>query len=347
MVGQASQIVHESETQRQFVRLQMPAQISFNNVRYSIKDLSSGGLGIFNLDPAPKKGEKLEFELILPFMDFALDITLKAEVIHADKKNKITGCRFVDVNQNQVSILNHVIKAFMAGDIVSGEEILNVVSRENFVNVRKHKQDEKESIAQKVKLYGIYGALALATVFLGFFIFNNILDRMFVVKSANGHVSAQIVQILAPSSGTFSSALPSGKASVTKGELIGVINNTTTSTAVNVISPCDCFIKEKSVIESTYIIESSNLYSLVPQRAKITIESMVPMGDASRLRIGTSAVIRIAGSGMEIEGEVTNVMRSNEATAIGALPQSVVTIEPKEAITLDQVDRPAFVEFYL
>lgn len=67
MVVQSNQIVHESETQRQFVRLQMPAQIQVDNVRYNIKDLSSGGLGIKDLLPTSKKGTTLDIDLILPF----------------------------------------------------------------------------------------------------------------------------------------------------------------------------------------------------------------------------------------------------------------------------------------
>lgn len=341
------QIVHESEAQRQFVRLQMPAQIQMNNVRYSIKDLSSGGLGIFGLEPAPKKGEVLEFELILPFMDFALDIKLKAEAIHIDKKNKLTGCRFTDVNQNQVSILNHVIKSFMAGDIVSGSEILNVVSRENFVNVRKHGADATPSTGAKIKQYGVYGLLALATLALGFFIFNNILSNMFIVKSANSQVSAQTMSVLAPTSGVYTPIIAKGVGTVDQGEAIGTLNNAATGLSLKVLSPCDCFIREAKAVENAYFAEGDTLFKLIPRQSNVLIESFVPMADASKIKMGTTAIIRIAGSGMEIEGKVTDIKAGNDIPLIGELQQSLITILPNKPLSADNIDRPAFVEFHL
>ena len=341
------QIVHESEAQRQFVRLQMPAQIQMNNVRYSIKDLSSGGLGIFGLDPVPKKGETLEFELILPFMDFALDIKLKAEAIHIDKKNKLTGCRFTDVNQNQVSILNHVIKSFMAGDIVSGSEILNVVSRENFVNVRKHGGGASESKGAKIKQYLIYSMLALATVALGFFIFNNILSNMLIIKSANSQVSAQTINVLSPAAGVYSPLIAAGAGTVAKGATIGTITNAASGVSVKVISPCDCFIRETQAVANGYFAEGSSLFSLIPRQSNVMIESFVPMAEASKIKIGTSAVVRIAGAGIEIEGEVIDMKAGSDVALIGEQPQSLVTIKPNKPLSADNLNRPAFVEFHL
>jgi len=351
IVGQTNQltdqIVHESEAQRQFVRLQMPAQIQMSNIRYSIKDLSSGGLGIFGLDPAPKKGETLEFELVLPFMDFALDIKLKAEAIHVDKKNKLTGCRFIDVNQNQVSILNHVIKSFMAGDIVSASEILNVVSRENFVNVRKHGAGAESSKGAKLKQYGIYTLLALATVGLGFFIFNNILDNMLVIKSANSQVNAQTMSVLAPASGVYTPLIAAGAGTVDKGATIGSITNAASGVSVRVVSPCDCFIRESTAIGNGYFAEGSSLFTLIPRQSNVMIESFVPMADASKIKIGTSAIVRIAGAGIEIEGKVIDMKAGTNVALIGEQPQSLITIKPSKPLSADNMDRPAFVEFHL
>jgi len=141
-VPNTNQITHESETQRQFIRLQLPAMVKINDNRFTIKDLSSGGMAIRDIGKDFKKGQNLDIILILPFADFSLDIELKAEILYIDQKTKTAGCRFIDLKQNQTSILNHVVRSFIAGDLMNGDDIINVVSRENFVNVRNHSHND-------------------------------------------------------------------------------------------------------------------------------------------------------------------------------------------------------------
>lgn len=347
MVVQSNQIVHESETQRQFVRLQMPAQIQMDNVRYNIKDLSSGGLGIKDLLPTSKKGKTLDIDLILPFVNFSLDINLKAEVVHVDKKTGVTGCRFTDVSQSQLSILNHVIKAFMAGDVVGGDEILSVVSRDNFVNVRKHGSNAEKTTGQKLKQYFIYGLIALATILLGFYIFNNMMNRIFLITSSNSQVQGAKIEMNSPISGIYKTSLPQGAATVKQGQQMGAIQNTVTMTAIPVISPCDCFIEDARVLENAYVAEGTALFTMIPKAGDINITSFISMEDAGRINLGTSALIRVSGTGMEMEGTVTDIRVSNKPANIGEPAQTIVTIKPSEKLSADQINRPAFVEFKL
>src|SRR5688572_1915779 len=107
------QIVHESETQRQFIRLQMPAQVDTNGQRYSVNDLSAGGCAIRDINESLKRGDRLNLKLILPFSDFALDVALEAQVQHYDSNLKVAGCSFINLNAGQVSILSHVMKSFI------------------------------------------------------------------------------------------------------------------------------------------------------------------------------------------------------------------------------------------
>ena len=84
----AQQIVHESETQRQHVRVHLPAQIEFANKSYDVSDLSAGGLSVRNVEGSFAKLQHISFVLILPFTDLKLYINLDAQVQYHDAANK-------------------------------------------------------------------------------------------------------------------------------------------------------------------------------------------------------------------------------------------------------------------
>ena len=69
-MNQAQQIVHESETQRQFIRLQLPAVAVIDGERFTVKDLSSGGMALHDMPKSMKNREVLNLTLVLPFCRF-------------------------------------------------------------------------------------------------------------------------------------------------------------------------------------------------------------------------------------------------------------------------------------
>ncbi len=349
-MNNTAQITHESETQRQFVRLQLPATADINGNRFTVKDLSSGGMAIRDIDNAASKGDILDLTLILPFADFSLDIDIKAEIQHVDKKTNIAGSRFIDLNSNQVSILNHVIKSFMAGDIVGANDLLNVVSRENFVNVRKHSANESNSLSDKIKKYGVYGFVIVATLLLASFIVGNIMEKLFIVKTPHGYVQANTISILNPYSGNYQTALAVGAISVKKGQVIGTIQTSQpdgTITANNIVSPCDCFIKSRSVLEGEYKPKNAPLFTLLPQESDITINAKVRVEDIHRLDIGTKAVAIVSGVNDSYKGTITDIITNQTPVIAGQEAMALVIIQPDQKIKNDLVDRPAFVEFHL
>ncbi len=345
-----AQIVHESETQRQFVRLQLPATTDIKGQRYTVKDLSSGGMAIRDIDKAVSKGEVIFLTLILPFPDFALDIEIKAEIQHIDKKTNVAGARFIDLTPNQISILNHVIKSFMAGDIVGTNDLLNVVSRENFVNIRKLNEEKSSTAIEKVKRYGIYGLVILATLLLGSFIINNIMEKLFIIKTPYGYVQVDTYAVLSPASGIYESALPVGAIGVKKGQIIGTVKTPAGDdnfTAYNVISPCDCFIVESSVLENEYKPQNADLFTLIPQESDINIRAEIPVEEIHRLNIGTKAVVSISGVPQDYKGTVVDILSNQNSDIPEEKTKAVVIIKTQQKIKNDVISRPAFVEFKL
>lgn len=349
-------IIHESETQRQFIRLQLPAHADINGNRYTVNDLSSGGMSVRDAGKVFQTGNILDIVLVLPFADFALDIDLKAEVQHIDKKSDIAGCRFVDLNANQISILNHVIKSFMSGDVIGANDVINVVSRENFVNVRKHQANQSENTSTRVKRYGIYALIICAIFFLSSFIINNIIEKLFIIKSPFGQVSAQTIDIVSPQPGTFKSALTAGVKSVKQGQVIGYIDipnggalleNETASVSLKIISPCDCFIAEQFILDGEYRPQDTTLFKFINQKSDVTIQTKVKINNIHRLNVGAEAVINISGVSDAVKGQITNIIIDETPALSTQETMGIVMIKPNTTLPIDLIDRPAFVEFHL
>src|SRR4051812_13042787 len=112
----APQVVHESETQRQHVRLPLPARAEIEGKDHEIKDLSSGGVAVRDVAGTYARGQRLPLRLKLPFGSFSMDINVESEVQHFNAKDKVVGCLFINLSADHIALLNYVLKAFIAGD---------------------------------------------------------------------------------------------------------------------------------------------------------------------------------------------------------------------------------------
>ena len=353
MTDQAK-IVHESETQRQFVRLQLPAMAEIEGTHYPVKDLSSGGMAIRDFAKFTKKGKILDLTLLIPFSDFTLDISLKAEAQYIDKKNGTCGCRFIDLTSNQIAILNHVITSFMSGNMIGGEDIIHIVSRENFVNVRNHKTDAPLTLTEKAKKYTAYGFITFLTLILSLFILNNLFDKLFTLKTPHAYVAAKEIIILSPVSGTFTSRINSNLKTIKAGQIIGYINTNSplphgqTQSQTPVISQCDCFILKRNIIEKEYRPENAPLFTLIPQKKDINIVAIIPIDKVHQLQIGTEAQVNLSATKRMLRGIITNIKKNNDPMqSANTEPTARVTITTKKALALDEINTPAFIEFLL
>lgn len=335
-----AQIVHESETQRQFIRLQLPAHVEINGARYDVKDLSTAGLALRNIDKDFKKGQSHAINLFLPFADFTLDIDLKIEVQYIDKKLEVAGCRFIDLSQNKISILSHVIRAFMTGDIIKGDKILSVVARDNFVNVRKHNEDYTATAFEQFKKYSIYAFIGLAIISLSSFIIGNVLNNLFVIKSAEAQVYAPTIEIISPASGTYINTLADNAKTVTKGQLIARIND------IKIQSPCNCTITQRFILLEQYIAQDTKILNLISRDTPTLIKARVSIEDVHNLEMNGNALIQISGQKEKIKGKIQNILIEDESIIL-TTPKASVYIKTEQALPIELLNTPAFVEFYL
>ena len=201
------QIVHESETQRQYVRVPIPARVTINNREFTVKDLSSGGLGIANIEGEFEKGGTLPLTLTFPFPDFALDMNLDTQIQNYAPDEKLLGARFINLNPAQISTVNTIVRAFISGEVVSTNDILDVTKRNDFVSLRQHKPNAPKAsgplgIGRNIGAFTLITLLGLGALYI---IFQNIYASSFVISSNLGVVktetlplSAKVMELVQP-----------------------------------------------------------------------------------------------------------------------------------------------------
>lgn len=357
------EIVHESEAQRQYVRLALPAYAEIAGSRYTVKDISTGGMGVTGVEGNFAAGQILATRLVLPFVDFTLEVSVDIQVQHFERENKFLGCRFVNLSANQVSILNHVIKAFIAGDVVSAGDLLSVTGRDNFVKVRKARagaQSAGISIARQLPGILLITALGLAAAGL---IFSNIYNRLFVLKSSQGVLVGPVVEVKAESEGTLKFLVSTDTVTVKPGQPLAAIVGTPAANALPgasqppgyvIKSPCECFLSRNKAQSGEFLAVGTPVLTLIPVTAEPIVTVALEPQHGSRVPLNGEALVTVAGIDGKIPGRVLSV-ESNlpailasaaSANAEGAaVPAVVVKIRPDQKLPADLIGRPASAEF--
>lgn len=361
MADTAQNIVHESEAQRQFVRIPLPAKAEINGKEYAVKDLSSGGIGLKDVTEIFDRGQTVRMTLILPFNDFSLDAHLEAQVQSVDSGARLVGARFVNMTASQISILNHVIRAYMTGDIVSSGDILSVAGRSDFVRVRNQGGAGTKMKKNFIPLL----LIALAGLCAFYVIFKNVYEGVYIVSSSQAVVVSDSISLKAPVSGTYSSLLATDTFNVQPQEKLaeiipnredgrqvlmpdGTLVSTPPTDGVSISSPCDCFIKPLVVEQSTYVEAGTPLYQLTPVDAAPQVVAYVEPSEAQRLQINDNAVLKIAGTTIEATGRVTDIQWQNEIFLQkdgNPVVATKVIISPNQKLPPALTNRPVRVDF--
>jgi len=356
MGNAAENLVHESETQRQYVRVSLPARARVGNKDYIVSDLSSGGMSIQNSDAGFKKGDQINTLLTLPFKSFSMDIELEAEARHTNNATKSAGFRFVNLTPEQTSLLNHVLRSFIAGEIVAGNDLLAVVSRENFVKVRHHSDVESDKSTFWKRQALPFTIIALLGLTAFFIIVQNIYNSAFVLESSQAYVSGNEFEIRSPVDGIFETSIADDLVSLQKNQLIGMVASTQAaspiSPKISVTSPCDCYIVSRSVDQGEFAAKGTEILSLVSTSDTLWVTAIISTADSQRIRVGDEADIFVAGSDVELSGTIESFSVNKSGGAV--IPASEgfdtgvqVKIKANQKLPVDLIGRPATVGFHL
>ena len=364
-----SNVVHESEAQRQHARVRIPARLRFVDSAGTplvarVEDLSAGGL-CFNAGPqknltvgAVHKG-RLQF--VIDNLGLAMDVEL--QVRSYDRQSGRTGCQFQNLEQQDISTLRHLITSHLSGDLVTMGEVLATLQRDNFTKARKVK-DGGSGMTAIGRMRAVTFSLAIFLVGLAAFgfIFKSVYGMYFVSHAQAGLVSVSGMNVTMPRDGMVQSLIKAdGVAAkgaplatfstsmldVLKGHLEQdqlqpakveeLFGKQMTGTLT---SPCDCIVARQAVSDGQYASKGDVIFELVPRNSEANVEARFSYRQFADVRPGTPVNFQIAGEDTMRRGKIV----SSSSLKSSDLSSDIrVQIKPDEPLDSAFAGRPVAV----
>lgn len=372
-------IVHESEAQRQFVRVRVPGSIIFSvgaaKRQCELNDLSAGGFSFDSGDHVYRSGEAFDGELAMRVDGLGMRIPVSFEVRAMDADTQRVVCIFQDLGGKEIAAIRTIITAFLGGELITAGDMLATLSRENFVKNRSGRGSGGLSIAGKLR--AVIGTLV--TLVLGVTAFGytaaKLYDIVFVAHAAAAKVAAQLYTVTMPRDGTFFS-LVKANGTVKKGQPLGSFQTALLDVVEGVpgsfkmtpeqmadlvgqqlkgslASPCDCTVQKLFVTDAQYVLRNQSILELVPQGARPYVLARFHYDQIKRLPVGQKIYFRVNGGLANIEGEIKSLrvlpaqtIDSNGLNDLNglntnaAITDVIAVIEPKRPIELAHIDEP-------
>ncbi len=340
-------IVHESERQRQFARLQIPLSIDIGGQRYHILDWSVGGFAVQAESLTLSVGNSYSGRLILPFDDFDMDVKVRFEVCYRSPETGRMGCRLVDQSASQASILQYMVRAHVAGEIVHVNDVLNLMQRaDSGAKLDVPAPTARESARQKRSRRLMPVVLSVAALAILALVAMSIYERSFLISAHSAVVTSDLIQIAAPQGGRVVFSQAAGEETVAPGDLLATVT-TPGGSAYFVESPCACRIVDVLVTDDSQVGVDANLFLLAPLDAATRVSALVPYDSALRLQEGMEVLLTFPATGQNMWGLVAKVDMRRQLSEIGqpildpkAVVSAEVTVRTAEDIPLEWIGRP-------
>ncbi len=372
-------VVHESETQRQHVRIRIPARVSFkvNGVEreYPLNDISAGGFSFTSSGDDYSVGSEYSGSIALTGDNVGFSLPVSFDVNAISGPESRVSCRFQDLSAQTTAALRHVITSYVGGELVTVGEMLTTLSRQNFVAARAPKRASGLSVVSRIR--ALLGTLLVLVIGLAAFSYTvvRLYDIVVVTHAAAAKVAAPTYTISMPRDGTFFSLLPeNGK--VKKGQPLGSFQTGLLEVVAGVpgsfrltpeqlshlvgqqlngslASPCDCIVQKRFVTDAQYVLRNQPVLELIPQETKPYVLARFHYDEIRRLKIGRKVRFQLNGTGRHIEGKVAQlrvlpaqIIDSNGLNDLNglntnsAITDVIAVIEANEPLPLTRVDEP-------
>lgn len=360
----APQFVHESEAQRQFARVRMPAKLFVKldgtTVKFPIEDMSAGGFGIKLGNEGLRRGQVYNGRLVFRIDGFDLAVDVEFVPRNFTGNDGRCGCEFQNLGANEVSVLRYLITSFLSGELVSAGDVLNTLSRENFTKARKSKGSQAlgffaSARAMVVSLVMMTVGL-IAVAFIGY----QLWQIYFVTTAESAMVASENVPVRLPKDAKVTTLVEAGD-QVEAGQaiasfdapmlsyvndLVGNGNYTVEqieellgqSVRGTLTSPCDCKVLNMLPAEDQYMSKGEKLAVLAPTDASAHVIARFNFEDGGDLEEGQSVTLRMPGGNTQT-GRIESLFVDSETpnqpgNAINAL------IQADEALPMQSVGRP-------
>lgn len=345
-----AKIVHESETQRQHIRVELPAVVKLAGKAYKVKDISTGGFSLKTDKEFILPQGVQEVKILFSFENFAFHLSVKIAPIYFNKTLQVAGFRFNEMNARQVSVLNHVVKSCLAGLIIGEGEIINIIARDNFTPPREEKAGNDNRVRSFFSRVLPVAAVAVAGLVGLFLIFGNIYENTSVVKSYMSVVGGDVFTVRAQTDGVYYSLLPLAMQQVTKGQNLAFLKTApppgspvgTLPQDVMIQSPCDCLIINRFSQEGEFHALGEPLFELLPKDGRTWISASLSPEQVHRLQLLDDAHIKIAGESTFIQGNVSEFLPPLTDDNMAR-----VRVKTNSPIPAEFIGRLAYVEFVI
>jgi alginate biosynthesis protein Alg44 len=339
-------IVHEAETQRQHVRIQMPISIDVGGTVFDVPDWSVGGIAIRNLEPQRSVETIFDGRLLFPLQGFDFAIPVRCEVRHLT--NGITGCRFIDVMPSQIAFLQYLVGAYLSGELVSSGDVLSINARNNFAPQRKSPA-KAPGLTQRA--VGAIRRLVAAAIFallgLGLigYVAAAVYQRLYV-SSFEGYVgTAASSYVRAPSDGVIETLPLKAMDQVKHNAVVGTLADPEGHTQ-NLLADCDCVVVATPAPQGSVVQRGSPVAVLASADSSLLFVVRAPSRRATGLAIGNRAVIAMFNGEASTGGTVVGIERytpidySTERGAPSLESYVVILIKPDRNYTLADYGEP-------
>jgi len=331
MVIEANRVVHESELQRQHVRVRLPASIEFeaegSRHRHRLNDISAGGFSFTARNESFSIGAAFAGHIVLSVNTVGFSIPVNFEVSHAGSER--VACQFQDLGPEEIAALRLVITSYLSGELVTSGDMLATLSRENFAAPRSSRGSGALKGGARVRaLLGTGLALVIGAGAFAYTV-SKLYDIVLVTHATAAKVAARTYTITMPRDGTFFSLVPPD-GHVKKGQPLGsfqtalldvvagvpgsfkltpeeLTNLVGQQLSGSIASPCDCIVQTKFVTDAQYVLRNQSLLELIPQQSSPYVLARFHYNEMTRLPIGRTVQISLNGGLESVKGTVSEL----------------------------------------
>jgi alginate biosynthesis protein Alg44 len=361
----ASNLVHESETQRQHVRVRVPGIVEVDHAggraRFRLIDLSAGGIGFEAGKAAISPGQRFDGRLQLKLEPMEITIPIRCVVQHADRGNGRVGAAFTELSSAEVSSIRRVVTAYLSGEVIGIGDVMHTLSRNNFASPRsKGDAGVKRSAFSRLRAGFATAMMLVIGIVALFFAGGRLQDRLFNTTATAARVSGPQFEITMPRDGVFRSLVPDDGL-VKKGAPIGTFETSMLdivrsqalaaelppaemeallgrSITGTITSPCDCRVEAAFAADGQFLGKGQPVVALAPTDFDPYVVARFEYPGANRLAIGSPVKLRIDGEGIARDGHVTQLRRGSGSQELDS--GLVVVVESAEPIPSNLLSRP-------
>jgi len=358
-------LVHENEAQRRHARIKIPARLVITDTEgkaytLPIRDLSASGFAVPVGDFPFEKGKYYTGELLFRLNSVEFRLPVNFTVVHSSTKLETVGCEFEELDHEQISILRLFISKYIAGELVTDDDILTTLSRNNFTKPRKHDDIEGLTGWKRTRAILATALAALTSLAVLCFIAYSLYQNYFITSAVTALVNVDTIPVQAPDDGyvelvtevgkpinqdavlaTVSSPVyeflkQSGIAAKISEELPSLQSHIAYSV---VKSPCQGKIFRIKARDKAYVHKGETLFELISANSQPYITAVFKYRDAGDLAVGKAVTLTFPAEKRPFSGTIRTLNIDMDANMSNVL----VTIEPDSKPDESRIGEPVFV----